>query len=78
LPVKFRTNHGVAAEHEEVALGEVDDVQHTEEQGQARCHQRERRADDEAVQRLQEDLFSHQCVLVEPRERARCASAKTS
>src|SRR5262249_34152296 len=60
---------GVSAEHEEVALGEVDDVQHAEQQRQPRGDQGERRPDHQAIQQLQDYLVLHQ-ALTAPRYRA--------
>src|SRR5205085_12277417 len=51
-----REPDGIPAHHEKIALGEVDDVQHAKQQGQARGNKRQRRPDNQAVEELQQDL----------------------
>src|SRR5205085_2645935 len=58
---------------EEVALGKVNDVEHAEQQRQTCRHEGQRRADHQAVQKLQDDLVLHQAVTT-PRYRAASSS----
>src|SRR5215813_12388656 len=53
-PTKERES-GIAAQHVEIAVREIDDVEQAENHGQAQCHERKRHADDQRIDDLGQD-----------------------
>ena len=57
LPVAANSDHAdIGAQHEQLAMGEVDHVHDAEDQGQPRGDQRQDHAGDDAVDGLDQDL----------------------